>query len=326
MSPTLEVADVLDRGDQVADLARAQPAGRGHHRAEDPDLVDHELLLGRHHPDPLARADRAVEHPDVDDHPPVGVVLGVEDQGRERSLGVPPGRGHPGHHRLQDLVDPDPVARRGEDGAGAGKADHLLDLAADQLGVGRREVDLVDHRDQLVVVLQGQVDVGEGLGLDPLGGVDHQDRALAGGQGPGDLVGEVHVTGGVDEVELVGAAVPGRVLHPDRLGLDGDAPLPLQVQGVEHLSLHVPRSDRAGPLQQAVGQGGLAVVDVGDDREVADGVAADRGHAGHRIRSGGRRLGPHRPPGAPRRAPSAGPAVTGAPLSSRPRGPGRRCS
>jgi len=186
----------------------------------------------------------------------------------------------PGDHRLQDLLDPDPLASRCEDGAGAGEADHLLDLAPHQLGVGGGEVDLVDDRDDLQVVLDGQVDVGQGLGLDPLGGVDDQDRPLAGGQGARHLVGEVHVTGSVDQVELVGAPVPGRVLHPHRLGLDGDAPLPLQVEGVEELVLHVPEGDRPGHLQQAIGQGRLPVVDVGDDREVADVVAKDRGHRG----------------------------------------------
>ena len=53
----------------------------------------------------------------------------------------------------------------------------------------------------------GQVGVGHGLGLDALGGIDDQERPLAGGQGPGDLVVEVHVAGRVDEVEHVRLAV-----------------------------------------------------------------------------------------------------------------------
>ena len=50
---------------------------------------------------------------------------------------------------------------------------------------------------------QRQVQVGQGLGLDSLRRVDQQDRALAGRQRPGDLVGEVDVARGVDEVEDV---------------------------------------------------------------------------------------------------------------------------
>ena len=53
---------------------------------------------------------------------------------------------------------------------------------ADPLGVGGGEVDLVDHRHDLMVVLDRLVDVGQRLRLDPLRRVDDQQRALAGGE------------------------------------------------------------------------------------------------------------------------------------------------
>ena len=62
------------------------------------------------------------------------------------------------------------------------EADDVLDLRAGALHVGGGQVDLVDDRDDLEVVVERQVDVGQGLGLHALGGVDHQQRALAGGQ------------------------------------------------------------------------------------------------------------------------------------------------
>ena len=74
----------------------------------------------------------------------------------------------------------------------------------------------------------------------------------------------------VDEVELVGVAVVGLVHHADGVGLDGDAALALEIHGVEHLGLHLARGQRAGQLEEPVRKGGLAVVDVRDDREVAD--------------------------------------------------------
>ncbi len=58
--------------------------------------------------------------------------------------------------------------------------------------------------------------------------------------------------------------------QPDRLALDRDAALALDVHAVEVLRAHLPRVDDAGELQHAVGQRRLAVVDVGDDAEVAD--------------------------------------------------------
>src|SRR3972149_5269597 len=46
---------------------------------------------------------------------------------------------------------------------------------------------------------------------------------------------------------------------------------------VEHLARHLSRLDRVRQLQEAVGQGGLAVIDVGDDREVAQARLGDHG-------------------------------------------------
>ena len=119
-------------------------------------------------------------------------------------------------------------------------------------------------------MVHGEIGVAQGLGLDALGGVHHQHHALAGGQGPGDLVVEVHVAGGVDEVELIKLPVVGGIIDLHRPGLDGDAPFPLNVHVVQELLLHIPEGHGAGLLQDAVSQGGLAVVDVGDDAEVSD--------------------------------------------------------
>ena len=78
------------------------------------------------------------------------------------------------------------------------------------------------------------------------------------------------MAGSVDEVELVGVTVVRLIHHADGVRLDSDAALALKVHGVEHLGLHFARSQRTGELEEPVGEGGLAVVDVRDDREVAD--------------------------------------------------------
>ena len=125
--------------------------------------------------------------------------------------------------------------------------------------------------------LQREVDVGERLGLDALGGVDDEDRALAGLQAVADLVGEVDVAGRVDEVEAVGQAVARLVLEADGPRLDRDPLLALEVHRIEDLAHHLAALDRVRQLEQPVGERGLAVIDVRDDREVAQAVLGD-GH------------------------------------------------
>ena len=118
-------------------------------------------------------------------------------------------------------------------------------------------------------MVDGLVQVGDGLRLDTLGGVHHQQGALAGGDGAGHLVREVHVAGRVNQVEPISFSTP-YVIHLDGVALDGDSLLLLQVHVVQHLVFHFPLAQGAGEFQQTVGQGGFPVVDMGDDAEIAD--------------------------------------------------------
>ena len=167
--------------------------------------------------------------------------------------------------RVEDVLDALARLRRDAQHAIGVVSDQVGDLRGGSVRVGLRKVDLVHDRDDLEVVLDRQVGVCERLGLDSLRRVDDEQRAFAGLQRAGDLVREVHVPGRVDQVQLV-------TLPEDahRLRLDRDPPLPLELHRVEQLLLHVPVRDRVCHLKDAIGERRLAMVDVRDDREVAD--------------------------------------------------------
>ena len=167
--------------------------------------------------------------------------------------------------RVEDVLDALARLRRDAQDALRIVSDQVCDLRSGAVRVGLRQVDLVHDRDDLQVVLDRQVGVRERLGLDPLRRVDDEQRAFAGLQRARDLVREVHVPGRVDQVQLV--ALPE---HAHRLRLDRDPPLALELHRVEQLLLHVPVRDRVRHLKDAIGERRLAMVDVRDDREVAD--------------------------------------------------------
>ena len=73
----------------------------------------------------------------------------------------------------------------------------------------------------------------------------------------------------IDEVQLIDLTVTGLVIKRHALGLDGNAPLPLKVHGVEYLLGHFAIGQPAADLDKAVGQGRFAVVDVRDDGEIS---------------------------------------------------------
>ncbi len=156
-----------------------------------------------------------------------------------------------------------------------------------------------------------------GLRQRALAGVDEQQHAVDHGQPALDLAAEVGVTGGVDDVQddcrLLGS--PVRVFDRHVLGEDRDAFLTLEIHRV-----HDPLGDvltfpeSAGLPEHGVDQRGLAVVDVGDDGEVAE-IRTHR-HVGQRY---GNRSGR-----AARVSSDAGNAVPGPAQDRGGRGPGTR--
>ncbi|MNJ57544.1 hypothetical protein D3C77_531360 [compost metagenome] len=75
---------------------------------------------------------------------------------------------------------------------------------------------------------------------------------------------------GVDQVQVVGLAVLRLVMQGGGLGLDGDAALAFDFHGIEHLRRHFAIRQSAAALDQAIGQGRFAMIDVGNDGEVAN--------------------------------------------------------
>ena len=78
------------------------------------------------------------------------------------------------------------------------------------------------------------------------------------------------MAGRVHQVENIGLSVERLVFEADGLGLDRDAALALDIHRIEHLLFHVARGHRSRLLDQPVGERRLAMVDVGDNREIAD--------------------------------------------------------
>ena len=145
----------------------------------------------------------AVHHPDAGDGPAVAVVVGIEDERAQRGVQLSPRSRHPGDDRLEQLGHPGPLLGRDRQDLLPLCADQIHDLLGAPLRLGAGEVDLVEHRDDLESGIHRQKEIAQGLSLDALRGIDHQDCAFARGQGPGNLVGEVDVSRSVDQVELV---------------------------------------------------------------------------------------------------------------------------
>ena len=148
----------------------------------------------RHRPQRLARAEHAVDDAHERDDAAVLVVGRVEDQRARRRVGLAR-RARGIRSTIASSTSSTPVAglRRDAQHALGVVADQVGDLGRGAVGVGLRQVDLVHDRDDLEVVLDREVGVRERLRLDPLRGVDDEQRAFARLQRARHLVGEVDV-------------------------------------------------------------------------------------------------------------------------------------
>ncbi len=106
-----------------------------------------------------------------------------------------------------------------------------------------------------------------GLGHRALGGVDEEQHAVHERQRPLHLAAEVGMAGCIDQVDP--HALP---LDRRRLGEDRDPALALLVVGVhDALDRGLVGGEHPGGLQHCIHEGGLAVVDVRDQGDIAKG-------------------------------------------------------
>ena len=145
-------------------------------------------------------------------------------------------------------------------------------LVEDAFGFGVLAVDLVDDHHGLVAHLQRFLEHETGLRHGAFGGVHQQQHAVHHVHDAFHLAAEIGVAGSIHDIDLDGLA-GDRVRDGDGgvLGQDGDAALAFEVIGIHHALGHLLVVAEGMRLaQQPVHQGGLAVVDVGDDGNIAE--------------------------------------------------------
>ena len=167
------VGDFLDRSGDEAELAGAELVDGEHLRREHAGALDRIFGAGAHHADGLALFQHAIDDAHEDDDAEIGIVPAIDQHGLQRLGAVAFAR------RRQLVDDGFQHIRNAEAGLGGDQhglaridADDFLDLLADTLRLGGGKIDLVQNHDDLVVVVDGLVDIGQRLRLDALRGID----------------------------------------------------------------------------------------------------------------------------------------------------------
>ena len=214
----------------------------------------------------VALSDDAVGNLEVGDDAAERVEHRVEDQRLQRSLLVAHGVRYALDDGIQDILYALARLSRCTQNVLRVAAYQVYYLVLHLVRHGAGHVNLVDDGNDFQVVVDGQIEVRDGLCLYALRGVDHQQRTLAGGYRTADFIREVHVSRSVNQIEYVFLSLV-HIFHLDGVALDGDAALALQVHVVQHLSFgHL---YGLGELQQTVGQGRFSVVYMCNDTKIS---------------------------------------------------------
>ena len=126
-------------------------------------------------------------------------------------------------------------------------------------------IDLVDHDDRPQAYFEGFGEHEPRLRHWTLGRIDEHDGPIGHANDALHLAAKIGVARRIDDVDLHALVRQGNVFGEDR-----DAPLPLQVVAIEHeLMVQLARPELAALLEEAIDQRRLAVIDVGDDDDIA---------------------------------------------------------
>ena len=214
--------------------------------------------------------DPAIHHAHQNHGAAEGVKPGIENQRLQRRFGRAGRRRNARHHGFQHRFHAQAALGADQQRVGSGNRQHVFNLLLRLFGLRGGQIDLVDDGNDREIVLRREKRVGDGLRFHALARVHDQQRAFARGQRAGNLVRKIDVARSVDQIELVFVAVLRGVVQANALGLDRDAALALEVHRVQDLRAHFALAERTGKFQQAVGQRGLAVVNVRDNAKIAD--------------------------------------------------------
>ena len=132
--------------------------------------------------------DDTVHNLEVSNNAPERVEYRIEDQSLQRRFLITFGMRNTLNDCLKNLLNPHSRL--------TGSADYLLTLTAEQLynfilyffGHGARHITLIDNRNNLQVMLDGHVEIGNGLRLHALRRIHNEQRPLTSGNRARHLV------------------------------------------------------------------------------------------------------------------------------------------
>ena len=165
-----------------ANFTRAEFIKRKRFWREHADTLNLMGNLGVHEADFLALFKGAFLDAHKNHHTQIGVIPTINQKNFKRCIRIPGGRGQTFDQRVKNIGHTHAGLGRNHDRVRGINANDFLDLFLDPVRFRSRKIDLVENRDDFMIVFNRLINVGKSLGFHALRGIHHQKRPFAGGQ------------------------------------------------------------------------------------------------------------------------------------------------
>ena len=150
------------------------------------------------------------------------------------------------------------------------KSDHILNLVDNALRICTWEIDLVNDRKHIQVMIQCQINIRQRLRLDTLCCIYDQNRPITGSKTSGNLIVKIDMPWCIDQVKNIFFSIISLINDSYSLRLDRDTSLSLKLHIIQHLRLHLTFCQCTRLLNNTVSQSGLAMVYMCNNAEITN--------------------------------------------------------
>ena len=262
--------NILNAATEIAHFAGIQLRTFRHFRRKVAHVINDVIFTGRLHADLITFPDRAILDADQRYDTKIWVEPGINDQCLQRRIRITLGGRNISYQIFQNVFNVQATLGGTAHCVGRIDADNIFNFLSDSVWVRLWKVHFVQYRTNFQPLFNRGVAVSNRLSFNALRGINDQKSAFTRRQRTTHLIAEIHVSRSINKVQLIRFTVTCGVVQGDALGLDGDATFALDVHGVQNLRLHFAIGEAAAYLNKAVRQSRFAVVDVGNDGEVAN--------------------------------------------------------
>ena len=154
------LTDILDAGDEVPDLPHRQPLSRHHFWGYDANLKHLVCCAGTHHKDFLTVAQSTVNDADIRDDTAIRVIDRIKNEGPSRRVGHSLGSWHLSDDGIEQIADALTSLCRNSQHLRLVATNDPGDLGGMTIRLSTRQVDLVEHWNDLQISFQSQIQVG----------------------------------------------------------------------------------------------------------------------------------------------------------------------